>query len=72
MDPDACFYSFIGAVVDNDLQGAVEALEDLLSWQKRGGSPAHFPRQDDGTPTPIPAQFLRGMYDMLKVDVWDD
>lgn len=43
MDPQACFYAFVGAVDDGDLDCAADAAESYNEWIAKGG----FKAEDD-------------------------
>jgi len=61
MDPTACFYRFVNCCCSGDLDEAKQAINDLNDWYVREGFPANFPRQNDGSATPIPAKFVHEM-----------
>lgn len=39
MDPDACVERIVNAINDSDLEEALEAVNDLENWIRRGGFP---------------------------------
>ena len=57
MDPNACFQSFIDAISENNIEGAYEAISNLLAWNHKGGFPAVFP----GSKISVPADFVQNM-----------
>ena len=67
MDPNAAFYSFIGAICDGDYVAAAEYLANIREWMEKGGFAPDFPRQDDGGKTPIPAKFVKNLDKALQV-----
>lgn len=46
MDPLACFYAFLGAVQDGELDLAADAAIEFNDWRDFGG---YAPTLDDGT-----------------------
>lgn len=45
MDPQACFYAYVGAVDDGELELAADASEQYNEWVAKGGFKA---TDDDG------------------------
>lgn len=43
MDPLACFYAWLGAVADGELDLSADAEESYSAWIARGGAPAELP-----------------------------
>jgi len=61
MDPNELFLRFVGAVCDGDRATALSSISRL---EMEEGT-AYFPRQDDGSKTPIPSDFIRNLAAML-------
>jgi hypothetical protein len=40
MDPQSCFYAYLGAVQDGELDLAADAAEQYAEWIAKGGFPA--------------------------------
>jgi len=64
---DELFLRFIGAVCDGNRNSAYALAEEMDNRVQQGGeSPPKFPRQDDGSKTPVPAKFIGNLRKMLR------
>jgi hypothetical protein len=49
MDPQATLELFLAACEEDDRDGAIEALENMLGWIKKGGFLPYDPRREEET-----------------------
>jgi hypothetical protein len=66
IDPDATFRRFVNCVCDDDIEEAEAALDDLTEWINKGGFAPSFPRQIDGSQTPVPFAFIQNLRAVLS------
>ena len=68
MDPTACFYAYIGAVDDGELDCAADAAECYNEWVAKGG----FKAEDDDGATVIKCDHEQDRYlvDDYGVERW--